>query len=188
MILLIVVLIGYLSYIYIDKYTGNNSYNNNENHNIIDEINMTKFKGYIYVLPDDVFYDIQTNNDAETLHIYSNKDKWGASIYLIDKIKYDDGLFDDYDKLEEYLKNNSEGNVRNKKITNKYNRDIVSFEMYNEENSGLLAYMKAYDNYEYGITLFDGDDKSFDYDALDTVIDILGFGYKTDDFLKDIKQ
>ena len=58
------------------------------------------------------------------------------------------------------------------------NRPRTDYEGYGEISNGLFAYVPAYDNYEFEIVLFDGDNKTINYKALDTVIDMLVNGEK----------
>ena len=186
LVALLVLLVGYLVYNYFTKYYGvsNNEVNINTNtleNEITNEVenivNMVTYNDYFYVLPDNVHYDIIT--DGNKLHLYNNDDKWGATIRLIDKTKYED-VFDNNDKLTERVKNSVNGEVKNIKNSEVDGVIINSFEIYTSTANSLLAYMPAYDNYEYEILLFAGDDKEINYDALNIVTLILKMGKKAE--------
>ena len=187
MILMIIGLIGYLIFNYVTNYTNNIINTNNVIENNIDydddsSYYSANYEGYSYILPDETFYKLQSGEDGKSiLNIYNNSDKWGAIIRVIDKSKYDKDLFINYDKLEEMLKNDGKNRVENKKEFNENNKSVVSYEVYDDKTGGLYAYMPAYDNYEYGIILFNSDEKTINYDALDMVIEILNNGRKIEE-------
>ena len=180
MILLSTLIVIYLVYNFIANYMTDEEINSKKIENIDNELKITHYNGYEYILPDNIYSSIDYNRDIESFHIYSNKEKWGATVILINKQKQESGLFDNYDKLEERLKHYY-SRIENRKVIEISNNSVISFEEYNEETSGLLAYMPAYDNFIYQILLFDGDDKSMNYDALDIVIDILSNGKKIEE-------
>ena len=136
------------------------------------------FNDYILTLPDDVLYFSSNDDSDSTLKVINSNDKWIANIKLYDKSLFESGLFDNYDKLSEYLHNDTLRDIKNEQVVNKNGKEIISFEGYGEISSGLFAYVPTYDNYEFEIVLFDGDNKTINYKALDTVIDILVNGEK----------
>ena len=168
--------------------TGCKNKNEPEDETIIDstnnstEIDNNKYAYYKdrgYIIPNDVDYDITKKDNEELLHLYNNTDKWGATIGLIDKSVFN-GIFDNPDKLEETIKKNLDSNtkLKNRKITNlDGSNNIISFEEYNSKAANLLAYMPAYNNKEYEIVVYDGDDKTMNYNALNTIAQILLKGF-----------
>ena len=170
-------LIGYLGTSLINNYLGNNETNDNSN-NITLNGGKVKFKNYIFTLPDNVLYFSNIDDENSSLIILNSSDKWVATIELYDKSNFESDLFDNYDKLANNIHNNTLRDVKNTKIMKKDDIEIVSFETFGEETNGLFAYVPTYDNYEFEIVLFDGDNKTINYKALDTVIDILVNGEK----------
>lgn len=179
MVLLIVALITQLLYKYLNNY---NDYSNNnskvENKTINeqgDTIETFTIGTYLYTLPENCHYQFVENGTDNKHNIYNNDEKWGSFTALLDKNNYEVDTFINYDLLENKLKS-QEKDVRNRQIINRNGLEIVTFNLYYEENAGILAYMPAYDNYIYEVTLYAKDDKTFDYEALNKVIDILANG------------
>lgn len=175
----------YLIYIFISNYELNNKNNVTifSNTNSMDNFektdpNIAIFNEYSYEMLPNFNYKLQKDVQKDKLIIYSNGSKWGASISLIDKTKQLLNLFSDYDMLENKLKQISDKEIKNKKIINVNKCEAISFEEYGTESNNLIAYMPAYDDYEFEIILFAGDDKTFNYDALNGVVDILCNGKK----------
>ena len=181
LVFLTIMLIVFLAIRYFTNYNCKNIQNNNNNNTeIVNEDIIAKYNNYEYLLPGTVYYEVVDKDNVKILHLYTNADMWGAYIKLLDREKYDRDLFTDYDKLETILKNNAR-RIENKKVTVRGNSEVVSFEDYHDEYDGLLAYMLAYDSYEYEIMVYDGDDKTMNYDALNMIIDILSNGKKVEE-------
>ena len=193
--IIIVLLLGYLGYRFINHYKNNYINNNSVTDNKdseYSEINLINYNERAYSLPNDVGYRIEKKDDKEILQLYSNTNKWKALIAFLDKSEYEADLFDNPSKLEEELKRkSSEIEFKNRKETELSIGMMISFEKNGIESNSLIAYMPVDDKYEYEIELFDGDNKTMNYTALDIVEDILGTALKspekrddTDDILE----
>ena len=185
LVVLVVVIIGYLSYKYFTGYYGEKTENNDYSSNVVNAVDepvdsTINYNGYTYLLPFNIFAKVELKDDINVLHIYNNVNKWGAFVEVFYIDEKSSSLYTDYDKLEENLIKNGY-NIRNKKIKNVNEKELVSFELKNDSSSGLVSYMPAYDNYEYEIVIYDGDDKSMNYDALDIILDILSSGEKIEE-------
>lgn len=177
LVIIIFVLIIYLAYMFISNYMNKNNNHIDDSLNKLDG-KVVLYNNYLYLIPNNIFYKIDYNKDGNPLHLYNNE--WGAFINLIDINKQEKGIFDDFDKLEEELKKDGDYTISNRKVANRNGIEVVTFEIYADKTNGLYAYMPAYDNYEYGIIMYDGDNKSMNYEALNTVLDVLIFGMKND--------
>lgn len=176
MVLFILLLTCYLIYRFI---TFNNADNNIANSNVVEEkksdIYKAYFNNYVYMLPNYLFYDLKETDSKKSLHIYDNENKWGGFINFIGKSSARDGIFTDYEKLEEiYISAGNE--VKNRKVFE--DKEIVTFEVYGNTANYLVAYMPELEGNEYEILIYDGDDAKMNYDALDTVLNILNTGKK----------
>lgn len=189
MVLIIGILLGYLGSNLINNYlnkTDNTSVNNSDseklNNNSFDsklDKGKVNYYDYIYSFPDDVSFLKEVTDNSEIIKVFNNKDGWAGTIELFAKDGYEDGFFGNYDNIEKRLRDNTLRDIKNRKVTKFGDKEVVSFEGYGDTTNGLFAYMPAYDNYEFEIVLFDSNDKTINYKALDTVIDILVNGVKT---------
>ena len=188
MIALILGITAYLVFTFFSNY-ANNTYidgnMNNTNNTVADnvvEADFIELNGYIYFIPEGIYYNMDDIDNIDTIHLNTANGEWGAFIELVDKNEQAKGIFNDYDALEKLLVDtNNYKAVKNRKVINKNDIEVVSFEISTDVNNNLMAYMPAYENYEYQILLFSGDRTTFDYEALNKVVDIISSAVKAAD-------
>ena len=184
LVVISIVLIGYLIFKFIifvadNDNNNSNNYNSSNNNNVVNKVTKFQYKGYEYTLPAHCYYSEKKGN---YIHIYNNVDVWSSAIKILDKNKLGEELFNDYDELESKLKiSEKDTTIKNRRVMEFTDFEVVSFEEYHEEANNLIAYMPAYDNYEYEIFINDSDGKNLNYDALNVVIDMLQTGIKISD-------
>ncbi len=129
-----------------------------------------EYKGKRYIRKSGYNIDFDSNSNDDTLHLFNYQNNWGAYILLLDSKNFDDA-FDDFKNLEARLK--SQGNkIDNMQVLKHNDEEYVMFDLRNEGNLGILAYIHAYDDYYYEITLY-GKEDEVDYNNILDVLEVL---------------
>ena len=172
LLIIVILILIYLGYLFFTKYAfKREEIEKKEN---IEEYGPTTvyFEGYYYNMLGNCYGMVSGKENEYVLRIYDNKANWGGVVIIVDKNTFADDSFEDFDKIESGLINRGK-NISNKKVTSKGEYNILSFDYNFENKTGILGYMEAYDNYLYQIVIYDGDEKTINYDAFDVVTDIL---------------
>lgn len=169
-----IILFIYLLYIFIYKYVFSDNKKNTDEPIESKGSKVAIFYGYRYEMPEDCFNELALENGKPVLNIYNNVNKWGGAIRMIDVTQSPADVYASAENLEKFLLS-KENKISNKKIIDD---KIITFEYDYNGSIGLLAYTEAFDNYIYQIIIYDGDEKTLNYDALNIIIEIVNSATK----------